>query len=532
MRRYGLSVVLAASLGCAVASEDSAPSVGESGFAPGPGFDNGSGAGQGTNVGFGGAQDFGFFRSQVESGAVPRAEDMDAAGFFAEHYGELPGADCGERVCLQAMLGVMNNLVDGNNCTLLQIGLNSPLVVDPESRSGLDLAVVVDVSGSMASEGKLRSVQDGLRLMVNEMRDTDRIAIVTYNGNASTVFALDAMVGNRNRLLSLVDDLRADGATNIFDGLRRGYQELRQDFDTEREARVLLLSDGEATAGETGTAEILAMSAAENREGIGLTTIGVGTSFNIDLMRDLALQSDGNFYFVEDASAVDEVFTEELAYFTVPVARSVEIDVEVGALYDFGRALGSPLWEDRTDGGQLTLPSVFLAHRESADDVTDGGDRRGGGSRLLIEVMPNGNADGDEASAQVARVTMSYTDPVSGERSVQERSVVFPSSPLDTPTRGLFETPMVEKSFVVLNLYVGLVDAVAAFHSGAPEEALDVLVGLVAAARDYEDSANEGEGDRDIRADVALMETLIGNIENLSAASAPADVPEDPWPAD
>ncbi|MEM6732694.1 MAG: VWA domain-containing protein, partial [Myxococcota bacterium] len=438
----------------------------------------------------------------------------------------------GERVCLQAMLGVMNNLINGNNCTLLQIGLNSPITVDPNARPPLDLAVVVDVSGSMASEGKLNSVQNGLRLMVSEMRDIDRIALITYSGSESTVFALDTVQGNRNTLLSIVDGLEAGGPTNIFDGLAEGYAELAQGFDAEREARVLLLSDGQPTAGETDSASILAMSAAQNSDGIGLTTIGVGTSFNVSLMRDLALQSDGNFYFVEDASAVEEVFTEELAYFTVPIARDVEISVEVGPLYDFGAAHGSSLWESVDRGGQLELASVFVAHREAAEDVSGDNNRRGGGSRLLVEIMPNGLAQGDEASAIVARVDLRFTDPTTGAVASQSQNIVFPFSPAVTPDTGLFETPMVEKSFVVLNLFVGLQQAVSAFHLGEPGEALDVLVGLVAAARDYEDSANDGQGDLDIRLDIELMETLIGNIETLTAVPVPTEVPEDPWPAD
>ncbi len=494
--------------------------------------DRGGAASPGTNVGFGGAQDFGYFRSQIEAGGVPRASDMDAAGFFAEHYGELPPADCGDRICLQAMLGVMNNLIDGNNCTLLQIGLNSPIVVDPNESPPLDLSVVVDVSGSMQSENKLASVQDGLRLLINEMRDSDRIALITYDGRARVRFELGELLGNRNALLEIVDGLLAGGSTNIYDALQEGYGQLSAAFDPEREARVLLLSDGQPTAGETDPDAILTMSAAQNSDGIGLTTIGVGQSFNIELMRDLALQSDGNFYFVEDATAVNEVFTEELSYFTVPIARDVDIAVRVGPLYDFGAARGSPLWENAEDGGRLQLPSVFVAHRESADDVTDNGDRRGGGSRLLIEVMPNDRAVGDESSAVVAQIEMSFRDPTTGETLTQSRQVVFPNTPLETPTRGLFETPMVEKSFVVLNIYVGVVEAVTAFHAGAPAEALDVLVGLVAAAADYEDSANDGQGDRDIRADIELMEQLIANIETLSAEPAPTEVPEDPWPAD
>lgn len=497
-----------------------------------PSGDEGGASDPGSNVGFGGAQDAGFFRGQIDAGAVPLPADMDAAGFFAEHHGELPAADCGQRICLQTMLGVMNNLIDGANCTLLQIGLNSPIAVDPDERPPLDLAVVVDVSGSMRNEGKLAAVQDGLRLMVNEMRDPDRIAIVTYNGDATTRFDLDALQGNRNELLDIIDAFEAEGATNLHDGMRRGYATLRASLSTERESRLLLLSDGQPTAGVTDPDAILEMSAAENSDGIGLTTIGVGTSFNIALMRDLALQSDGNFYFVEDPGAVDEVFTEELSYFTVPIARDVEISVEVGELYEFGAARGSPLWEDTSEGGRLQLASVFIAHRESEDDITEDGGRRGGGSRLLIEVMPNTVATGDETTALVAKVDMIFTDPTTGESHTQSQQIVFPDSPLNTPPRGMFETPMVEKSFVVLNIYVGLIEAVRAFHAGAPQEALDILVGLAAAAADYEDSANEGQGDADIRADIELIETLIGNIETLSAEPAPTDVPDDPWPAD
>ncbi len=529
-----LSIALVSS-GCSgFDDENGASSDSASQSCPGcsPSGEGGGASDPGSNVGFGGAQDAGFFRGQVEAGAVPLPDDMDAAGFFAEHHGDLPAADCGQRICLQTMLGVMNNLIDGANCTLLQIGLNSPIAVDPDKRPPLDLAVVIDVSGSMRNEGKLVAVQDGLRLMVNEMRDTDRIAIVTYNADAATRFDLDTLQGNRNDLLDIVDALEAQGATNLHDGMRRGYAALRERFAPERESRLLLLSDGQPTAGITDPETILEMSAAENSDGIGLTTIGVGTSFNIALMRDLALQSDGNFYFVEDAGAVDEVFTQELSYFTVPIARDVELSVEVGELYDFGAARGSPLWEETAEGGRLQLASVFVAHRESEDDVTADGGRRGGGSRLLIEVMPNTVATGDETSALVAKVNMLFTDPTTGESHTQSQQIVFSSSPLNTPPRGMFETPMVEKSFVVLNIYVGLTEAVRAFHAGAPQEALDILVGLAAAAADYEDSANEGQGDTDIRADIELIETLIGNIENLSAEPAPTDVPADPWPAD
>src|SRR5688572_9668230 len=119
-----------------------------------------------------------------------------------------------------------------------------------------------------------------------------------------------------------------------------------------------MLSDGQPTAGIVDSASILAMSRAHNSDGIGLTTIGLGTDFNAALMRDLALQADGNFYFLEDSAAVGEVFTEELSYFTVPVAFDLRLRLTAGAAYAFGRAYGSPFWANAAGGGELVIPSV------------------------------------------------------------------------------------------------------------------------------------------------------------------------------
>ena len=83
-----------------------------------------------TNVNLSGAGDFGYVRRLLDDGIVPDPDELEPDGFFAEHHTPLPEPDCGERVCTQAMLGVLGNLINGNNCTMLQIGLNSPLIAD------------------------------------------------------------------------------------------------------------------------------------------------------------------------------------------------------------------------------------------------------------------------------------------------------------------------------------------------------------------------------------------------------------------
>ncbi len=498
-----------------------------------------------TNVSLGGSQDFGYFRQQLDAGLIPEPGTFDAAGFFAEHHTQLPTPDCGDRVCLQAMVGVLGNLLNGSNCTMLQLGLNSPIAADADQRPPLSLAVVVDTSGSMNTDGQIDFVRQGLELLIDGLKDEDRFALITYDTNSSTVFEMADVSGNRVEMRELVQALEANGSTNLYDGLEDGYREVFSNYDSGRQNRVILLSDGNPTVGVVDPEQIVSMSEGYNSEGVGLTTIGLGTDFNYDLMRELALKADGNFYFLENAGAVSEVFDEELSFFTVPIAFDLKLEVRAGDDYEFGRAVGSPLWENTTAGGMLEVPSVFLAHRESADDITEDGGRRGGGSALLLELMPRLRSveemEAGQESADIAIIDVSFREP--GTDAVVEDTVVvnYPNAPWETPEKGFFDNAnsdsddisVVTKSFVMLNVFVGIEQAVAAYHENEmdPTQSIAELTALLAALDDY----NEEVQDTDIDFDIALVEQLIDvMIDNSVPEPEPTAVfiPEDPWPAD
>jgi len=382
-------------------------------------------------------------------------------------------------------------------------------------------------------------VREGLGLLLDGLVDGDRFALVTYNSNVDVPFPTAEIVGNRADAREIVDALAASGGTNVYDGLRAGYEEVLSNYDSSRQNRVILLSDGNPTVGITGNDGIINMSEGYNSDGIGLTTIGLGTDFNVALMRDLALQADGNYYFLENSGAVSEVFKEELSFFTVPIAFDLKLDVRAGADYEFGRAVGSPLWVDTDEGGSLEVPSVFIAHRESADDVTEDGGRRGGGSALLLELMPKVEEDdGSEATeAEVAVIDVEFREP--GSTEVGTDTVVFnyPKAPWERPEEGYFDATdveVVQKSFVMLNIYVGLENAVAAFHEDVSAgldatAAISDLERLIAAVLDY----NEEIEDTDIEYDIQLMQDLRDvMIANGIQPEPEPFIPDDPWPAD
>lgn len=512
--------------GCAGGSE----SADSSSYAPSGPSTPGTAPPGGTNVNLGGSQDTGFLRSQLEAGMVPTIAALDVAGFFAEHHIELPEPACGESICVQPMLAVMGNLLDGGNCTMLHVGLNSPLAADPAARPPLSLAVVVDVSGSMQGP-KLELVREGLGLLIDGMRDDDQLALVTYSDGAAVFAPLAPVESRRVDLRRIAEALVAGGGTNLAAGLELGYRELSRGYDPEREHRVILLSDGQPTAGIVDTPSILGLSRGYNSDGIGLTTIGLGSDFNIGLMRGLAQQADGNFYYLENVAAVSEVFEEELAFFLVPVAFDIELSVRAGSDYTFGRALGTPFWTNTSEGGRLDVPSVFLAHRDSDEDVTSDEGRRGGGSSLLIELMPRTESSGEQEPV-VATLDLSFRDPGS-DRIVSDQVVVsYPRPAHVLEPRGYFEAQepaSIQKSFVMLNIFVGLERAILQFHANsASPRTLSELDNLIAAVSDY----NEEIDDRDIELDLELLDLLRRNLVRAGIEDARVGVRADPWPAD
>ena len=291
------------------------------------------------------------------------------------------------------------------------------------------------------------------------------------------------------------------------------------------------------TAGITDEAQILAMSASYNSQGLAITTVGLGTSFNVALMRGLAEQGNGNHYFLEDTTAIEDVFTEELNYFTVPVAFDVSLQVHAGASYAPVRAYGSSFWQSTAEGGHLEIPSVFIAHRISSGDVTPGGGRRGGGSALLVQLAPRDPLPPqDPDGADVATIDVSYREPGATTPTAAQVVIRYPYQASYLAPQGHFAAAnpaIIKKSFVMLNLYQAIERACGDFHAGEGTAGIALLLRAQAAAADYNLTAEGGAGDLDMTYDIELLQQLI-DVMVAAGATPPdsVDIPVDPWPAD
>jgi Ca-activated chloride channel family protein len=462
---------------------------------------SGSGGG-GGGVSFGGAQDIGQFKGILDTGGVPGPDTLDANGFFNEHFAPVPAAPCTDKLCLTPGLSVGRDWLLGNHQATLQIAVDTNIDPSTYARLPMNLVVVVDTSGSMAEDGRLDKVRVGLDTLIDSLEDTDRLAIVNFDDAVTTDTGFGETL-DRPALHAIVATLAPGGGTDIFDGLNAGFK-LVGDAPSDHQNRVILLSDGNATSGDTSTPDILAMADGFVSKGVGLTTVGVGLDFDVELMRGLAEHGAGNFYFLEDASAATEVFTEELDYFVSPLALNVQISAIPGAGYRLGDQVGSHLWTNNSDGGSMAIPAVFVASRTSGS----GQGRRGAGSMIFIHLDPTGvGSDG-----KVADLKLSYQPADSADRITQTVSLTYANDPAETPDTPYLSGPEMAKRYAMYNMFLG-------FRSATQAEDLNCAVATLNATRTNALAWNATQQDEDITADVALLDEYLTNLADAGATA-------------
>ena len=207
---------------------------------------------------------------------------------------------------------------------IIKVSLDTTRLAHPENRPPVNLALVIDRSGSMGGE-KLSRAKEAALSALSRLAADDLFSLVAYDTTVETIVP-SRRVGDGDEIARAIRSLHAEGNTALFGGVSQGASEVRKHLEEGRYSpRVILLSDGLANVGPSSPEELARVGAALMKEGISVTTVGLGLGFNEDLMTRLAQRSDGNTYFVESSADLPRIFAAELGDVLNVVARRVVI---------------------------------------------------------------------------------------------------------------------------------------------------------------------------------------------------------------
>jgi Ca-activated chloride channel family protein len=268
---------------------------------------------------------------------------------------------------------------------LVRIGIRGRAVPTTTSPSR-NLVFLVDVSGSMAPRDRLPLLQQGLRILVDQLDAHDHVALVVYAGRSAVV--LPPTPGDRHAALkAAIDELSAGGSTAGSAGIRTAYDLARRNFEVGAVNRVILATDGDFNVGEASPGGLVELIRSERASGVYLSVLGVGRGNLQDgMMEQLADAGNGNYAVLDNIHEAQRVLGESLSATLVPVAKDVKLQVEFNpARVSRYRLIG---YEDRA-----------LADRDFLDDAKDAGELGAGQTvTALYEVELTGEGDASEVA--------------------------------------------------------------------------------------------------------------------------------------
>ena len=249
--------------------------------------------------------------------------------------------------------------------------------LQPKERPAANLVFLLDVSGSMSDSMKLPLLKACMRMLVEKLRVTDRVALVTYASNAGIALG-STPCEYRETILAHIDNLRADGSTNGGSGIKLAYEQARQHFIKGGINRIILASDGDFNVGITDKNELVRLISAEARSGVFLSVLGFGTgNLKDDNLEQLANRGNGNYAYIDSLTEGYRILVEQMSSL-MTIAKDVKIQIEFNpAKVAAYRLIG---YENRT-----------LAKQDFNNDAKDAGEIGAGHTvTALYELVPAG----------------------------------------------------------------------------------------------------------------------------------------------
>lgn len=355
-----------------------------------------------------------YAQSLIDAGRMPPADTVRPEEFINSFGEDYPApAGNGFTVTLDGSHMPFTHLTtDVGDMRLLRVGLRTA-PDEGGDRPDAALTFIIDVSGSMGDPGKLDLVKDALDTMVDSLRPTDSVAIVTFSRTAKVITSM-VPASQRSTLHRDIAALHASGTTNLQAGLVTGYKVARAGFRPGATNRVVVLSDGLANTGSTSSSTLVAQVRAQADKQITLLGVGVGRDYGDTLMEQLADHADGFVVYVSSVAQARQEFVSRLP--ATDDLRALDAKAQVTfnpATVSRYRLIG---YDDRA-----------LSNASFTNDHVDGGEVVAGytvTALYAIRLVPG-------ASGEVATAAVRWLDPAT-RQPLEIVSSVFTNT-LDVP---------------------------------------------------------------------------------------------------
>ena len=244
---------------------------------------------------------------------------------------------------------------------LVHIGLQGKKI-PTDNLPPSNLVFLIDVSGSMQDQNKLPLLKSAFKMLVEEMRDQDRVAIVVYAGAAGLV--LPSTPGSqKEKIMDALDKLAAGGSTAGGAGIKLAYEVALENFKKEGNNRIILATDGDFNVGASSNAEMERLIEKKRDEGVFLTVVGFGMgNYKDDKMEILADKGNGNYAYIDNLQEAKKIFVNEFGGTLFTIAKDVKLQIEFNPAkvqayrligYENRRLKDEDFNDDKKDAGEL-----------------------------------------------------------------------------------------------------------------------------------------------------------------------------------
>jgi Ca-activated chloride channel family protein len=316
-------------------------------------------------------------RRYINMGQLPPKDAVRIEEMINYFNYDLSGPSNGDPVAIHTELSLAPWNVKHR---LLRIGLKAKSI-KTEQLPPSNLVFLIDVSGSMSDYNRLPLVQASLKMLVDQLRAVDRVAIVTYAGSAG--ISLSSTSGNeKNKIKEAIENLSAGGATAGGEGLKLAYQIAKDNFLRKGNNRIILASDGDFNVGASSDQDMENIVSKEQESGISLSALGFGMgNLKDSKMETIADKGHGNYAYIDNISEAKKAMVTEFGSTLFTIAKDVKLQIE----FNPDKVLAYRL---------IGYENRLLSKEDFNNDKKIGGDMGVGHTvTALYEIIPTGQQD-------------------------------------------------------------------------------------------------------------------------------------------